>query len=405
MTSSKRMLGRLAAVSLNKLPDGCHADGGNLYLLVRGQSRSWIFRYVGLEGKRKNMGLGPLHSVSLAEARKQATILREQLKHPTKPTDPMSDRQQRYQEARSAHHRQMTFKACATAYMSAHKGEWSNAKHSSQWQSTLSSYAYPVFGDLQVGSVDEALILKVLTPIWNTKTETAKRLRGRIEAVLDWATFNKYRHGENPARWRGHLEHSLAKPSKVAKVEHHPALPYREISTFMQELRKRDGIGPQAVEFLILTAARSGEVRGAKWSELDLDQKIWVIPSARMKAEREHRVALSQAAIVLLSKRPRLEGCEFIFPGTKLHTPMSDMTMTAVLKRMERSDITVHGFRSTFRDWAAEATNYPNEVAEMALAHAVGNKVEAAYRRGDMLGKRFDMMNAWAEHCFESGKQ
>lgn len=399
MASNKRTLGRLAAVSLKKLPDGGHADGGNLYLLVRGQSRSWVFRYVGLEGKRKNMGLGPLHSVSLSEARKQATILREQLKHPTKPTDPMSDRQQRCQAERYAHHRQMTFKACATAYMSAHKGEWSNVKHSFQWQSTLSSYAYPVFGDLQVGTVDEALILKVLTPIWNTKTETAKRLRGRIEAVLDWATFNKYRQGDNPARWRGHLEHSLAKPSKVAKVEHHPALPYREISTFMQELRKRDGVGPQAVEFLILTAARSGEVRGAKWSELDLDQKTWVIPAGRMKAEREHRVALSDAALMLLSNQPRLEGCEFIFPGARLSTPMSDMTLAAVLKRMERSDITVHGFRSTFRDWTAEATNYPHEVAEMALAHSVGNKVEAAYRRGDMLDKRFDMMNAWALYC------
>jgi integrase len=403
VVSNNRTLNRLAAVSLKKLPDGCHADGGNLYLLVRGLSRSWVFRYVGLDGRRKNMGLGPLQSVSLAEARKQATSLREQLKHPIKPSDPLIDRQQRLRALKAAQLHQMTFEGCANAYMKAHEGEWKNTKHGLQWQSTLASYVYPVFGDLLVGAVDEALILKALTPIWNTKTETAKRIRGRIEAVLDWATFNKYRQGENPARWKGHLEHSLAKPSKVAKVKHHPALSYKLIAGFMSELRKRDGVGPRAVEFLILTGARSGEVRGAKWSEVDWEQKTWVIPADRMKAEREHRVPLSDAALILLSAQPRIEDYELIFSGTKAGTPMSDMTLTAVLKRMGHSDITVHGFRSTFRDWAAEISNYPHEVAEMALAHSVGNKVEASYRRGDLLEKRFAMMNEWAEHCFNNG--
>ena len=213
---------------------------------------------------------------------------------------------------------------------------------------------------------------------------------------MDWATFNKHRQGENPARWKGHLEHSLAKPSKVAKVVHHPALPYTDMVDFMAQLRKSDGVGARALEFLILTAARSGEVRGATWAEVDFQQKIWTVPAARMKMGREHRVALSDAALQILRNLPRLDGCEFIFPGSKVSSPMSDMTLTAVLRRMLRTDITVHGFRSTFRDWAAETTNYPNELAEMTLAHVVSNKVEAAYRRGDMLEKRFSMMNEWA---------
>jgi integrase len=342
------------------------------------------------------MGLGPLHSVGLAEARRTATKLREQLKHPLSPVDPLTAKRTQKQEAARQSGRSMEFKTCAAAYIDAHRSEWKNAKHVQQWENTLSIYAYPVLGGLPVASIDEALVLKVLLPIWQEKTETAKRLRGRIESVLDWATFNKFRQGENPARWKGHLEHSLPRPSKVAKVVHHAALPYQEIGAFMTNLRQRQGVAPRAVEFLILTATRSGEVRGATWSEIDLDQKTWTIPAARMKMEREHRVALSDAAIELLDSMPCVDGCEYIFPGARQIRPMSDMTLTAVLRRMDRNDITVHGFRSTFRDWSAEATNFPHELAEMALAHAVSNKVEAAYRRGDMLEKRFAMMNAWA---------
>jgi len=381
------------------LRGGWHSDGGNLYLHVRGASRAWVFRYVGPDGKRKNMGLGSLHSVGLAQARRTAAQLREQLKHPLSPVDPLAAKRTKKQEATRQNRRSMDFKACAIAYIEAHRAEWKNAKHVQQWENTLSIYAYPVLGGLSVASIDEALVLKVLLPIWQEKTETATRLRGRIESVLDWATFNKFRQGENPARWKGHLEHSLARPSKVTKVVHHAALPFQKIGAFLADLRQRQGVGPSAVEFLILTATRSGEVRGATWSEIDLDQKIWTIPAARMKMEREHRVALSDAAIAVLKSMTRVDGWEYIFPGARQTRPMSDMTLMAVLRRMGRDDITVHGFRSTFRDWAAEATNFPHELAEMALAHAVSNKVEAAYRRGDMLEKRFTMMNAWAMHC------
>lgn len=391
--------GKLAPVALKTLGDGWHADGGNLYLFVRGDSRGWVFRFVAPDGKRRNMGLGSQHAVTLAEARKQAALLREQVKHPTAPHDPLAARQESRLAQKLSARKHMTFKACALAYIEAHRAEWKNPKHAQQWGNTLATYAYPVFGDLPVAAVDEALVLKVLMPIWESKTETATRLRGRIESVLDWATFSKFRHGENPARWKGHLENPLAKPNKAAKVKHHAALPYAEMGPFMIELRKREGSGARALEFAILTAARSGEVRGATWDEIDLANRLWVIPAARMKMEREHRVPLSDAAIQLLGSLPRVEDEALIFPSSKRHTPLSDMTLTAALRRMERHDVTVHGFRSTFRDWAAEATNYPGDMAELALAHAIGDKVEAAYRRGDMLKKRFRMMNEWARYC------
>ncbi len=345
------------------------------------------------------MGLGSQYAVSLAEARKQAAQLREQVKHPTDPNDPLTARRKARLAQRAAGRKHMTFKACAEAYIEAHQDEWKNKKHEKQWTRTLAKYAYPVMGDLPVAAADDALVLKVLMPIWKTKTQTASRLRGRIESVLDWATFSKFREGENPARWKGHLDNSLAKPSKVAHVKHHAALPYQKMGSFMMELREREGLGAKALEFAILTAARSGEIRGATWDEVDLTGRLWVIPAERMKMEKEHRVPLSDAAVKLLKALPRVDDGVLVFPSSKVGRPISDMTLTAVLRRMDRVNVTVHGFRSTFRDWAAEATNYPSEMAEMALAHAIGDKVEAAYRRGDMLAKRFRMMNDWARYC------
>lgn len=395
----KHITDKLAPIALKSLKDGWHSDGKNLYLFVRGDSRSWVFRYVGLDGKRKNMGLGALPSVSLAAARKEAARLRDQLKHPLEPIDPLTARKQKQIELKLAMRKQMTFKDCALAFIEAHRAEWRNPKHLQQWENTLSNYAYPVFGDLPVSVVDDGLILKVLMPIWGEKTETAKRLRGRIESVIDWATFSKFRSGENPARWKGHLENSLAKPNKISKVKHHAALPYFELGAFMTALRKCPGIGSKALEFVILTAARSGEVRGATWDEIDIAGRVWVIPAERMKAEKEHRVPLSDAAIELLTNLPRIDDSNLVFPSSKAGVSLSDMALTAVLRRMGRRDLTVHGFRSTFRDWTAEITAYPHEMAEMALAHSVGNKVEAAYRRGDMLEKRLRMMQEWANYC------
>jgi integrase len=293
----------------------------------------------------------------------------------------------------------MTFAECVSGYIDAHGDAWRNPKHRQQWQNTLDTYAGPVIGKLDVALVDTPHVLRILEPIWKEKTETATRLRGRLENVLSWATVRGYRSGENPARWKGHLSELLAKPSKLSKVEHHAALPYQEISAFMQDLRTHEGIGAAALEFAILTAARSGEVRGATWAEFDLADRKWTIPADRMKAEREHVVPLSDAAIAIVRRMQKSRVSDYVFPGAKDAKPLSDMSLTAVMRRMERNDLTAHGFRSTFRDWAAEATAYPAEMAEMALAHAIGNKVEAAYRRGNMFEKRVRMMNDWAKWC------
>ncbi len=275
--------------------------------------------------------------------------------------------------------------------------EWKNIKHGDQWRNTLATYAYPVIGSLIVSSVEQDHILRILEPIWTTKTETASRLRGRIENILDYATVCRYRKGDNPARWRGHLDKLLAKPSKVAKVKHHAALPYAETSVFMADLRLQAGMGARTLEFAILTAARSGEVRGATWAEVDMEQAVWNIPVERMKADREHRIPLSDAALGLLRLLPRIDGSELLFPNTK-GTVLSDMTLTAVLRRMGRQ-ITVHGFRSTFRDWAGETTAYPREVIEHALAHLLKDKAEAAYARGTLFDKRRRLMADWAKYC------
>jgi integrase len=279
--------------------------------------------------------------------------------------------------------------------------EWTNNKHASQWRNTLATYAEPLIGKIFVRDIDQSHVSRVLEPIWHTKTETAKRLRGRIESILDWARVRGYRSGENPARWRGHLDMILPAPGKIQTVEHHPALPFAEIATFIERLRQQPGMGARALELAIYTAARSGEVRGATWGEVNLTDATWTIPAARMKAKREHRVALNSEAKLLLESLPSADTAapeDLIFPNTK-NQALSDMTLTAVLRRMERADITTHGFRSTFRDWCSEQTNYPREVAEMALAHTIGDKVEAAYRRGDLFEKRRKLMRDWGRYC------
>ena len=312
--------------------------------------------------------------------------------------DPIEQRQAARSVMVAARESALTFETCAKAYIKGKSHEWKNDKHADQWTNTLTTYAYPVIGGaMLVRDVEMSHVLKILEPIWTTKTETASRLRGRIESVLDYATARGYRKGDNPARWRGHLDKILGTPSKVATVEHHAALPCGEIGAFMVDLRAQPGMGARALEFAILTAARSGEVRGATWSEIDTDAATWTIPAVRMKAGKEQRVPLSDAAVALLEQLPRVKGSEIVFPNNK-GGPLSDMTLTAVLRRMERK-ITAHGFRSTFRDWAGETTAYPREVIEHALAHQLKDKAEAAYARGTLFDKRRRLMADWAKYC------
>ena len=392
-----RLVEKLTPLAVSKATKpGYFGDGAGLWLQVSmSGSKSWIFRFT-LAGKQREMGLGAVHTVTLPEARAKAKECRLLL---LDGKDPLDTRRATVLAEVLERAKMMTFDQCATAYIAAHRGGWKNAKHASQWENTIETYASPVIGSLPVAAVDTALVVKVLTPIWQNKTETATRLRGRIESILDWATVSKYRQGDNPARWRGHLESLLANPHKLAKVEHHPALPWQETGAFMAALRKQEGIAAKAVEFAILTAARSGEVRAATWAEIDFDGGIWTVPAEHMKMNREHRVPLSKAAVAVLEAMPRMG--DLIFPGAKTGKPLSDMSLTAVLRRMKRRDITVHGFRSSFRDWCAEsvANAFPREVCEHALAHSLPDKVEAAYRRGDLIEKRVLLMKAWADYC------
>jgi integrase len=333
------------------------------------------------------MGLGAYPLVSLADARARASDARRLL---LDKLDPISVREEKHTQAKLEVAKRVTFAECAARYIAAHEKEWRNAKHRQQWENTLKRYAYPIIGTLPVAAVDTALVQKVLTPIWNDKPETAKRLRGRIEAVLDYATVAEYRTGPNPARWRGHLSHMLARPSAIRAVTHHAALPYSQLPNFIGILRRQEGNSARALELLILTATRTGEALGARWSEIDLHEKLWTIPAARMKSGKEHRVPLSPQALEVLDavKPPAPQSDAFVFPGVKPQKPLSNMAFLMLLRRMGRTDLTVHGFRSTFRDWCAERTTFPSEVAEMALAHSIGNIVEAAYRRGDLFEKR-----------------
>ncbi len=383
------------AIEKQKMP-GKYADGGGLYLVVADSgAKTWVFRYMFL-GKRREMGLGTLQVITLKEARSKAADCRKLL---ADGQDPIEDRKATMfriaLEAASA----ITFKEAAETYIKAHKVGWRNAKHIQQWENTLATYVYPVFGQLSVGSIDVGLVMKVLEPLWQTKTETASRLRGRIEAILDWAAARGYRSGENPARWRGHLQNLLPRRAKVQRVQHHKALPYAETGAFMQEVRKSDVVAAKALEFVILTATRTSETIGATWDEIDFKNKVWTIPASRIKASREHKVPLTAEALAILEAMKETRVSDYVFPGGRAKNPLSNMAMLKFLDRMERSELTVHGFRSTFRDWAAEQTNFPREVAEMALAHAVSDKVEAAYRRGDLFEKRRKLMEGWARYC------
>ncbi len=382
---------------------GKYPDAGNLYLRVRKSTRkvetdavtkSWLFRYSRFS-KDTWLGLGPYPDVTLSEARDLATRERKKMRQGI---DPLTDKRARQIAARTAHENMLTFTECAELYIESQAPGWSNPKHVEQWRSTLKNLAGPIIGHLPVDQIDTALIMRCIEPIWATKTETASRLRGRIEAVLDWSAVRGYRKGDNPARWRGHLDKLLPRPSQVVRVKHHAALPFTDIGAFMQQLLADDGVASRALEFTILTAARTNEVIQAKWSEFDLDLKTWVVPAERMKSKRAHRVPLSAAAVSTLEAvRGRDKTC--VFPGHKRHSHLSNAAMMQVLKRMERTRITVHGFRSTFRDWCAESTNYPAHVAEMALAHALRDKTEAAYRRGDLFEKRTRLMADWARYC------
>ena len=392
-----RQLAKLPAVNLRKLKAGMHGDGGGLYLQVTASgARTWIFRFKAPNGRTREMGLGSLNTISLAEARDTARECRKLCRDRI---DPIEQRQARLAATRIESAKMMTFDACAERYIAAQRPGWRNAKHANQWPITLATYVSPVFGKVPVNAVDVGLVMRAVEPIWHEKPETASRVRGRIEAVLDWAAARGYRQGDNPARWRGHLENLLPARARVRRVKHHAALPYTEIGQFMDKLRRQEGVAAQALEAAILTAARTNEIVGARWDELKFHEKLWTIPATRMKAGKEHRIPLTEPLLAILEAMRAIRVSDFVFPGGKADKPLSNMAMAMVLRRIGRGDLTVHGFRSTFRDWAAECTNFPREVAEMALAHTLSDKVEAAYRRGDLFEKRRRLMEVWAKHC------
>ena len=403
-----RKANRLTARTVaSKTAPGLYGDGNNLYLQVNRQgARSWVFRYMS-NGKARGMGLGPVDAVTLAEARQAALEARKLL---LAGMDPIEHKRAR----KAAQADTITFWEAAKAYIETHKSAWRNEKHADQWESTLRTYAKPILGNRDVRGIEPGHVLRVIKPIWETKRETASRVRGRIESVLDWATANKYREGDNPARWKGNLAHSLPRRAKLATEKHFPALPYGEVATFMADLRTQQGASARALEFAILTASRSKPVRLAKWNEIDLKAKLWTVPAENMKAGRPHTVPLSDRAASILKELAATKESEFVFPSTKPRKGLSDMAMTALIRRMHKVSlaaggkgytdkdgevITAHGFRSSFRDWASEQTAFASEVSEMALAHVVSNKVEAAYRRGDLLEKRRRLMDEWAKYC------
>jgi integrase len=399
--------GKLSARGVQTKPDGMHGDGGNLWLQVTPGGRSWLFRYR-WGAKQREMGLGSVAEIPIADARARAAICRRLVREGVDPIE-----RRRTVAAAAAPAKPTTFRDAAQRYYDSKKAGWRSDKHAVQFPNTMRDYVYPIVGELPVQDVDTDRVLKILEQelqddegkvigrLWTTRPETASRVRARIEQVLDWAAARKIRQGDNPARWRGHLSALLPERKKVKAVTHHAALPYPEANAFWVALSARTSASAEALRFAILTAARTGEVIGAKWEEIDLGAKVWTIPAGRMKAQRQHRVPLSDEAIAVLGRLKALRTGEdgFVFPGAKAGGPLSQMAMAMLLRKLDRQDLTVHGFRSTFRDWAAETTAYPNEMVEMALAHTVGNKVEAAYRRGDMFDRRRRLMKDWAKHC------
>lgn len=386
---------------------------GLVMQLLPSGGRTWILRVM-VGGKRREIGLGGYPDVTLAHARERAREIKGMIRQGV---DPVEDRKAKRSALAAAQRRGMTFADAVDNALAAKLDAFKNPKHRQQWENTLATYALPKLGNMQVNDITVLDVLRVLQPIWQTKTETASRLRGRIEAVLSWATVAGHRSGDNPARWSGNLKELLPAASKVAKERNHPALALDDAVRWFADLRRREGFGARAVEFAALTAARSGEVRGARWEEIDLDRGLWVVPADRMKMKREHRVPLSPAAVALLEALPKMEGNGLVFPASR-GGMLSDMTLSATMKRMHEAAVAAagakdegagyldrrnkrpavpHGLRSTFRDWVAERTTYPGEMAEIALAHQISNAVEAAYRRGDMVEKRREMMAAWAD--------
>lgn len=396
---SERSLNRLSAlfVKRNNTP-GNYSDGGGLWMQVHGPtSKSWIYRYR-LAGRERELGLGPVSDVSLAEAREAAAEARKMKLNGIDPIDAKREARARADRSRNSPVG-VTFDEAAAAYVRTNRAGWKNSKHAGQWTSTLNAYASPVFGKRAVSEIDRPAVLAVVEPIWATKSETASRLRGRIEAILDWATVMGYRYGDNPARWKGNLDKVLPARSKVSTVEHHRTLPYDLMPDFFSRLLEQKGIASQALQFTILTAGRTSEVLGARWSEINMTTMLWTVPASRMKAGKEHRVPLCEQTIKALPDPG--SGGDLIFPHPLTGRSLSVNAMTAVLKRMN-ADATVHGFRSAFRDWAAEETDFAGEVVEVALAHTILNKVEAAYRRGDLLEKRRGLMASWGAYCLNS---
>ncbi len=373
---------------------GKYEDGAGLRLVVSNTgAKKWVLRFT-IDGKRREMGLGSYPDVGLADARGKAAEHRKTAKSGI---DPIEVRLSEPEKPPS-------FTSCAARYIRAHRQGWKNAKHARQWVSTLKTYARPVIGSKRVDQIVTEDILKILSPIWSPKTETAKRVQGRIENILDYAAAHKYRDPLNPARWRSHLDKLLPKPSQVKRVTHHPAMPHTEVAAFIVELSTNHSLSSLALQFLILTAARTSEVLQAQWHEIDLPAAVWVIPAVRMKMKREHRVPLCEACLSILKGLPRVEGNPYLFPGTRYGRPLSNMALLQLMRGMgfgvkgDRGNYVPHGFRSSFRDWSGEVSSYPRDVAEMALAHVIENKVEAAYRRGDLFAKRRGMMQAWADY-------
>ncbi|SER69648.1 Integrase [Vreelandella subterranea] len=395
-------MGKLTSKTVQKLAKegkkGSTGDGQGLYLQITvGGSVSWIYRFK-LKGKQRYMGLGTYPGVSLSEARELAADNRKMVKQGIDPLEA------RLEEEKEAQKEAVTFTSCAARFIKAHRRSWRNGKHARQWVSTLKTYVRPKMGKKPIEDISTQDVLEVLKPIWANKNETAKRVQGRVENILDYAAAHGYRDPVNPARWRGHLDKLLAKPSRIQKVNHHPAMPYDDVADFMASVQQYSSMSSKALLFLILTATRTSEVLNAEWNEIDLANATWAIPADRMKTNREHRVPLSKQALSLLSNLPRLKGSKYVFPGMKHARPLSNMALLQFMRGMgygpngEKGNYVPHGFRSSFRDWTGEVTSYPRDVAEMALAHAIENKVEAAYRRGDLFEKRRAMMQEWADY-------